>query len=442
MKDLRIWMVGFGLLIGVTFPPVVVLLGVSRSTAIRPAFFATTILAGLVVAQVNYFLARSVVGVRVMSLASGMGRVERTFHDASLRGDWSGCDPESCKVPIDSIDELGDVASSFNRLVESLAFSHEVSEGIKAISEVLAAHLDLATLANDTISELLTRTHCDAVCLIVASHGRIEIAGSRGIRDAQSLADSEHVATVLRTGNAVKMKLPLDVVVAGTLIDFIPTEVQVLPIRYGPVSVGALVVGFATPSPTQADPVLNASLPGLAVAINNALNHEDLQRVAALDPLTGAYNRRFGLQRLNEEFARSVRSGEPLGVIMLDLDHFKAINDTYGHLIGDRVLQSVSRNVRRVLREGDVLLRYGGEEFLIILPGAGVADLEQLAERVRRAIADSSVVEGSQNITVTVSIGAAGLPNPTITGPEQLVGAADAALYRAKEGGRDRWIVG
>lgn len=72
---------------------------------------------------------------------------------------------------------------------------------------------------------------------------------------------------------------------------------------------------------------------------------------------------------------------------MLDLDHFKAINDTYGHLVGDRVLESVSRNVRRVLREGDILMRYGGEEFLVILPGAGLGDLEQMAERVRRVIA-------------------------------------------------------
>ena len=112
MMDLRLWMVGFGLLIGVVFPPVVVLLGVPRGIAIRPAFFAVTVLAGLVVAQVNYFLAHGVVGVRVSSLARGMRRVENTLLEASVRGDWSGCDPESCKVPIDSNDELGEVATN------------------------------------------------------------------------------------------------------------------------------------------------------------------------------------------------------------------------------------------------------------------------------------------------------------------------------------------
>jgi diguanylate cyclase (GGDEF)-like protein len=442
MLDLRIWMICFGLFIGVAFPFAVVLLGVARRTAMRPAFFVATIIAGLIVALINYFLAHAVVGVRVRSLASGMHRVENTFLDATLSGDWSGCDPESCKVPIDSNDDLGEVATSFNRLVDSLTFSHEVSGGVRAVSEVLAAHLDLATLADTTMAELMVRTQCDAVCLLVASHGRVEVAGARGIHDASALAASDQVRTVLRTARGVTLTLPSDVVIAGSLVDFVPSEVHVLPIRYGPVSVGVLVVGFATASSAGATSVLTSSLPGLAVALNNALNHEDLQRVAALDPLTGVYNRRFGLQRLSEEFARAVRSGDPLGVMMLDLDHFKAINDTYGHLVGDRVLESVSRNARRVLREGDVLLRYGGEEFLIIFPGAGPGDLAQMAERIRRVIADSSVVEGGQNVAVTVSIGASGLPNQIITGPEELVGAADAALYHAKESGRDRWVIG
>ncbi|MFI5052375.1 MAG: diguanylate cyclase [Acidimicrobiales bacterium] len=424
------------------FPPIVVLLGVPRATAIRPAFFIATLVAGLIVAEANYLLARLVVGVRVRFLAGGMRRVEDTMIDAAFRGDWSECDPESCKVPVDSTDELGDVASSFNRLVESLAFSHQVSGGVKSVSEALAAHLDLAALADSTLGELVHRWRCDAVCLLVANHGRIEVAGARGIRDVDLLAASEPVATVLRTGEATRLTLPDDVVVAGALVDFVPSEVHVLPIRYGTVSIGVLVVGFAMASPPEAMPVLAASLPGLAVALNNSLNHEDLQRVAAVDPLTGVYNRRFGLQRLSEEFSRTVRTGDPLGVMMLDLDHFKAVNDTYGHLVGDRVLQSVSRSARRVLREGNVLLRYGGEEFLVVLPGADRADLEQMAERVRRVVADSPVSEGGQSITVTVSIGASGLPNSAINGPEELVGAADAALYLAEDGGRDRWVIG
>jgi two-component system cell cycle response regulator len=200
-------------------------------------------------------------------------------------------------------------------------------------------------------------------------------------------------------------------------------------------------VAFAHPSTPEAGAVLNATLPGLAVAVNNALNHEDLQRVAALDPLTGVYNRRFGLQRLAEEFGRSIRSGDPLGLLMLDLDHFKDVNDTYGHLVGDRVLQTVVRATRTVLRDGDVLLRYGGEEFLVVLPGAGHDDLAQMAERVRHAVAEAEISEAGQRIVVTVSIGGSALPDENATGPQEMIGVADAALYAAKESGRDRCVI-
>lgn len=247
--------------------------------------------------------------------------------------------------------------------------------------------------------------------------------------------------TALRTAQPTVLHLPTDVVVSGSLVDFVPQEVQVLPVLYGVVPVGVLVVAFARPSSPEAGAVLNATLPGLGVALNNALNHEDLQRVAAMDPLTGVYNRRFGLQRLTEEFGRSVRSGDPLGALMFDLDHFKAVNDTYGHLVGDRVLQAVVHAAQLVLREGDVLLRYGGEEFLIVLPGAGRDDLAQLAERVRHAVAEAEITEAGQRIPVTVSIGGSGLPDKNATNPQDLIALADAATYTSKEYGRDRYVI-
>jgi two-component system cell cycle response regulator len=441
LVDLRLWMIGFGLLIGLVFPFVVVLLGVPRDIALRPSFFAATLIAGLVVAEVNHMLARAVVGVRLRSLAGGMQRVEESLVDASNSGDWAGCDPEACMVPVDSADELGEVAASFNRLVAALSTSHQISDGVSSLSRALAAHLELGALAEATLRELSLKTGCDASGLLVANNGRIEVAGSIGIRDAERLASAETVLTALRSGQPTVLHLSSDVVISGSLVDFIPQEVQVHPVRYGVVTVGVLLVAFAQPSIPEARAVLSATLPGLAVALNNALNHEDLQRVAALDPLTGVYNRRFGLQRLTEEFGRSIRSGDPMSVLMFDLDHFKAINDTYGHLVGDRVLQSVVGAARRVLREGDVLLRYGGEEFIIVLPGAGRDDLMQMAERVRRAVAEAEITEAGQRIPVTVSIGGSGLPDKNAANPQELIGMVDAGLYTAKESGRDRWVI-
>jgi diguanylate cyclase (GGDEF)-like protein len=288
---------------------------------------------------------------------------------------------------------------------------------------------------------LADRIGCAAAALLSVSNSRVQLAGSLGIADPSGLADSEAVARVLRTGRPITVGLPVGVAVAAAVVDVIPRYVRILPVRAGVLTVGVLLVAWLDEPTRESTGVLQVSLPGLGVALNNALNHKDLQRVAALDPLTGAYNRRFGMQRLAEEFGRSARTGDPLGVLMMDLDHFKAVNDTYGHLVGDRVLQAVIRSARNVLREGDVFIRYGGEEFLLVLPGAGGADIVTTAERVRRAVAETDIVEAGQRIPVTVSVGGAGLPHPQADTPADLIGLADNAVYTAKDSGRDRCII-
>jgi hypothetical protein len=183
-----------------------------------------------------------------------------------------------------------------------------VADVISAMSEALAAHLDLDAMAESTLRELAVRTGCDASALLVVTNGRIDLAGSRGIRDAGKITSAEAVLAAVRTTERTVLHLPPTLVVNGALVDFTPQEIQVLPIHYGVLTVGVLVVAFAEPSATEAASVIHSTLPGLAVALNNSMNHEILQRVAALDPLTGVYNRRFGQHRLAEEFGRAQRS--------------------------------------------------------------------------------------------------------------------------------------
>jgi two-component system cell cycle response regulator len=180
---------------------------------------------------------------------------------------------------------------------------------------------------------------------------------------------------------------------------------------------------------------------GLGLSLQNALVYDRLQRLAALDPLTGSYNRRFGLTRLHEEFGRAVRINAPLGVLMFDLDHFKKVNDTYGHLAGDRVLSRITKIARSVMRDGDILVRYGGEEFLAILPAAAKDDAAQVAERLRRKVEDVQIMDGDDAIRVSVSIGVAAYPDVDIADEKQLVDLADKALYQAKESGRNRVLT-
>ena len=177
----------------------------------------------------------------------------------------------------------------------------------------------------------------------------------------------------------------------------------------------------------------------------------DIRRVVLLeqenitDPLLGIYNRRYMDRRLKEEFKRAQRFGTSLSVMLVDIDHFKFVNDNYGHQVGDQVLSYLGKLILSVIREVDVAARYGGEELLIIATDTAASCTVALAERLRQHIEAHTLALSNQThhrleIRITVSIGVAGL-DPEVTDPVQLVSNADQALYRAKREGRNRVIL-
>ncbi len=181
----------------------------------------------------------------------------------------------------------------------------------------------------------------------------------------------------------------------------------------------------------------------LAVCIENALNHERVRRLGLLDPLTGLHNRRYFAARLPEEVSQARRSGAPLCALYLDIDHFKAINDTHGHARGDEVLQWIAQTLKSQMRRNDVLARLGGEEFGILLADTEPATAMDIGERIRLAIAHGS--RDCLPFPVTVSLGCSSLDShdrnddPEILG-EALLTAADEGLYAAKHGGRNQVV--
>lgn len=175
-----------------------------------------------------------------------------------------------------------------------------------------------------------------------------------------------------------------------------------------------------------------------ALALEKAKLIAFLENLSITDELTGIANRRHFEWRLAEEVERARRYQYPLSALMLDLDHFKRVNDTYGHQIGDIVLQQIAQRLKRVLRRTDFLARYGGEEFVVLAPQTPADRALILAERLRQVIAESPIsVSPDLQLRITISIGVAVFPEHAQNGNE-LVRAADEALYKAKQTGRNR----
>ncbi|MFO7665099.1 MAG: diguanylate cyclase [Desulfobacterales bacterium] len=164
---------------------------------------------------------------------------------------------------------------------------------------------------------------------------------------------------------------------------------------------------------------------------------EKLRQEAIHDSLTGLFNRRFLDETLPLELARLKRENSPLTILMVDIDHFKNINDTYGHQIGDDVLQSLGNALKTSVRAGDIVCRYGGEEFILIFPGMNATNGRTQAEKLRVMIASQTVSGRDQLISVTISIGGSVFPHDG-NSSDELISVADLALYRAKQTGRNR----
>jgi diguanylate cyclase (GGDEF)-like protein len=167
--------------------------------------------------------------------------------------------------------------------------------------------------------------------------------------------------------------------------------------------------------------------------------HEQMRFQATHDPLTGVWNRGAILETLRRELERSARSNAATGLLMLDIDHFKKINDTHGHLTGDAALREVTQRILKSVRSYDSVGRYGGEEFLIVLPGCGRDELDHGAERIRSAVDSGPMFLNGSPLSITVSLGAAVTTGGTIS-DMQMLAAVDSALYRAKEIGRNRTV--
>ncbi|MFX0594009.1 diguanylate cyclase [Melissospora conviva] len=407
----------------------------------------------------------------------------------------------TARVPVSSGDEIGRLAATFNRMtretqsyVQALTGSRDQLRGhLAVLGDMLASTHDLPGILRVILRSALAATGAQAGLVLLVDPGSGTLVGQCG-EGLQGRwphpADPTEAQASLRDPRAIRVPIGVGVIgrVAATGE---PRRGRVGPDRplsrqepacetyvAVPFTAPGVATGFVAPAPRSAsgalapkptvlgvlvlydrlgsDEFADEDLHTLgtfaghaAVAVENVRVHEEVQRLSLTDPLTGLWNYRYLKESLHREVERASRFGRMLSVLVLDLDRFKEVNDTYGHAAGDVVLAAFAGRVRGEIREVDLAFRQGGEEFVVLLPETDAPGAAVVAERLGAAIRDTPIPvqphsvggvtpAGPALIAVTVSIGIAVFPDHAGTGQEVL-DAADDALYAAKSAGRDTY---
>ena len=347
------------------------------------------------------------------------------------------------EVPTEGNDEFAQLGTEFNtmarelegRLDELQLERARLREAIRRVGQSFAKGLD-----RDAVLEIVVQTAVDGVgadcgraALRAGSSAHFEQVAGEGDVDRHRHAISATEAAALDVEKIVETE------VAGSFALSHPLRAQ-----EGGRILGMLTVARAGRGFTDGERELFTYLSRQAgVSIENVDLHETVQRQAVTDELTGLFNHRRFQEVMFQEVERAKRFGGDMGLIMLDIDNFKRVNDTYGHMQGDLVLREVARVLRESSREIDEPARYGGEEMAVALPGTDLDGAFNFAERVRHAIEslELPLLEGGGTLKVTASFGAAALERDDgEVDKDALVAAADAALYRAKRSGKNRTV--
>jgi diguanylate cyclase (GGDEF)-like protein len=360
-------------------------------------------------------------------------------------------------IDVERGDEVGRLAVAFNRMTGELrGYVHALESSrdamrtnLERLGQALSATHDLDTLLPVVLESALSSVGAGAGLVLLVDDDRT----GASVRAEQSMAAAGLsvpsrvelgrgvLGVVAATGRTARGTLGQDWLAPTTEE---PAEGQVLavPLLLSPDVVGVIALYEPTTSEWFTDDdekALQSLASQAAIAVENVVLHNEAQLASLTDPLTGLWNVRYLTMVINQEIERAARFDRSLSLLMLDLDHFKRVNDTYGHGRGDAVLVEFARRLRLQVREVDTVARYGGEEFVVVLPETSIEGAARLAERIGAAVRGVPFeVDQGLELEVTVSVGTSVFPVNGTTAP-LLLRAADTALYAAKGAGRDRW---
>ncbi len=349
-------------------------------------------------------------------------------------------------VDIKTGDQFETLGEGFNRMAEGIKKKEERLKKHNEIAKLLMSTLDLKELMEKmlNIAVNVTESHMGIVYLCEENNTRLVPRVMYGTKaEIKPLKMGEgYPGRAAKENKKFIISLPqrtMDEVLELGFIATPPGEVAYIPLSYRDRVLGVLVLGSINEYTEDEVNLFDYLANQISIALDNAIMHQRIQELSITDALTGLYNRRYLNSRLEEEWARAVRHGKPLSILLFDVDNFKSINDTYGHDKGDEVLKGVASVLKENVRKEDLASRYGGEEFVVVLVDIDMEDARKFGERIRELV--KARVYDWMDRNVTISVGVATYPRAKAKNYEELIQFADQAMYRAKVSGKDRVIV-
>ncbi len=347
-------------------------------------------------------------------------------------------------VPHFANDEIGRLASSFEEMRRQLRATITGTRARAAIATELNSRQPLQTALREVCAQLRASSGADTAFIMVNGS---EMTDSFAVTDGLPLdADVGDLLGGAGPIGCAHSHTGDDVLLVGAAAASAEArtglhEFCTAPLRMGGNNVlGVLGIARVTGGFSRSDASLvSSSAEQVALSLERYRFVAMMQHQASTDDLTGLYNHRFLIDYLGQQVALAERLNTPLAILIIDLDHFKRVNDTYGHPVGDAVLSGFAQTLVGSIRRADLAARYGGEEFIVVMSNTSAADAGHVAEKIRAAAEELKVpVDGGRNtVSLTVSVGGAAYPEDTTTAAE-LLATADSALYDAKDAGRNR----
>lgn len=344
----------------------------------------------------------------------------------------------------DEFERLGD---GFNVMADGIRKREERLSKHYEVAKLLMSTLDLRELVEKMLKIVLDVTDSQLGILYLCEEGDEEVLiphvhyGTKSELPTLKMGEG-HPGRAALDRKTIILNSPKnlsDEVMELGFAQVTPAQIAYLPLVYKDKVLGVLVLGTVKEYSDEDRHIFEYLSSQISISLDNALMHQKIQELSITDPLTRLYNRRYLNTRMVEEWARSIRHNKPLSVLLSDADNFKKINDTYGHDKGDEVLRGIGEIVRKNIRKEDIGARFGGEEFVVILPETSSKDALILAERIRSN--SESKIYDWMGRAVTLSIGVATFPEMQLKNFEELIQAADQAMYKAKVSGKNKVVI-